>query len=65
MVAIEHGHLAQRQALLAGFEDLLADERGLLVGILGGDDQREAAIGPGGDQVLGEPRLCCGRSRPW
>ncbi len=65
MVAIEHGHLAQRQALFAGLEDLLADESGLLVGVLGGNDQREAAVRPGGDQVLAEIRTCCGRSRPW
>ena len=54
MIAIEHRHLAQRQALVAGFEDLLADERGLLVGIGGGNDQGKAPIRTGGDQVFAE-----------
>ena len=50
--------------MLAGFEDLLADERGLFVGILGGDDQRQHAVGPGGDQLLGEPDLVVGDRGP-
>ena len=64
MVAIEHGHLAERQAFFAGFEDLLANERGLLVGIRGGDDQGEAAIGAGGDEVLAESRRVAGDRGP-
>ena len=65
MVAIEHGHLPERQALVAGLEDLLADERGLLVGILRW--RRPAGGTPSGraeTRSLGNP-VCCGRSRPW
>ncbi len=56
--------MPERQAFFAGFEDLLADERGLLVGVLGGDDQGEAAVGAGGDEVLGESRRVAGDRGP-
>ena len=64
MIAIEYGHLAQLQALFPGFEDLLANERGFFIGICGGDEQREAAIGPSGYQDLCEPRRIVGDRGP-
>ena len=64
MIAIEHRHLAQRQALVAGFEDLLADECGLLVGIGGGHDQGKAPVRPRGDQVLVKSRRVAGDRGP-
>ena len=38
VIAIEHGHVSQRQALVAGLEYLLRNERCLLISILGGDE---------------------------
>ena len=60
MVAIQDGHLPELDPSLAGFENLLADEGRFLVGILGGDDQRQQAVGPGRLELLGKPHLVAG-----
>ncbi len=56
MVPVEDGHLAERDPLVAEFEDLLGEEVGLLVGVGGRDDQGLRPLASGRDQRLGEAR---------
>ncbi len=59
VVAIEHGHLAQRDPLLVALEDLLADELGLLVGVGRRHHDRARPGGRAETSVLGKPELLC------
>ena len=60
MIAIQDGHLPELDPSFAAFENLLTDEGRFFVGILGGDDQRKQAVGPGRLELLGEAHLVAG-----
>ena len=54
MIAIQDRHLAQGNLLGTRFENLLADEIGLLVHVGGGRYDRSQAVAAGRDQLLGK-----------
>ena len=56
VVAVEDRHLAERNLLVPGFEDLLADQVGLLVNVGRGGNHGAKAVSSGRDQLLGKPR---------
>ena len=56
VVAVEDRHLAQRNLLVPGLEDLLADQVGLLVNVGRGGNHGPKPVSSGRDQLLGKPR---------
>ena len=65
VVAIEDGHLAQGNVLVARLEDLLADQVGLFVDIGRGGDHGLQALRPGPRPAPWEsPIGCAGSTRP-
>ena len=56
VVAVEDRHLAERNLLVPGFEDLLADQVGLLVDVGRCGNHGAKPVCPGRDQLLGKPR---------
>ena len=54
MISIEDGNLIERHPFFSRLENLLANQRGLFVNVIGGDDQRQHTIRPAGDHFLGE-----------
>ena len=65
VIAIQDGHLPELDPALAAFENLLADQRRLFVGIAGRDDQRKQAVGPRRLEFLGEIPPCCRPIDAW